>query len=165
MSSAAMRIEDYALDQEYEYPESPLTNRNNRSRRVTVTEITEEVDDWEMVTGSDEEGETTTDSEAEEMSDQDWSDNGEDELDVDEGVGRPSEMIPMDEASQLLDDIIADWKTKLETLVSNGLKKLRRNGKEKKTMAKYIPGQQKKITDGAKAAILQVKYNDTFYQG
>ena len=80
MSSAGMRIEDCVLDQEYEYPESPLMNRNNRSRRVTVTEITEEVDDWEMVTGSDEESGTTTNSEDEEMSDEDSSDDGEDEF-------------------------------------------------------------------------------------
>ena len=159
MSSAAMNIEDYAWGQEYECPEIPLLNRNNRTRKVTVTEITEEIDDWEMVTGSDEEEDgTTTNTDDEEMSDEDFSDDGDDVFDDDARAETPSEMIPMDEVFQLLDDMVADWKTKLEAVVGEGLKKLRRNGKDKRTMSNYIPGQQNKITDGAKAAILQVKY-------
>merc|ERR1712154_271024 len=77
MSSPAMNIEDYAWSQEYECPESPVQNRNNRARKVTVTDITEEIDDWEMVIGSDEDERTST----EEMSDdEDSSDDGEENV-------------------------------------------------------------------------------------
>ena len=152
-----MNIEDYAWSHAYDYPERPLINKNNRTRKVTVTEITEEIDDWEMVTGSDEDGATYTDdvempaddsSEGEDVFDDDYSN---------ERAATPSKMIPMDEALQLLDDMVANWKTKLEAVVGEGLKKLRKNGKEKRMMALYMPGQQKKITDEAKAAIFQVK--------
>ena len=152
-----MNIEDYAWSQAYDCPERALINKNKRTRKVTVTEITEEIDDWEMVTGSDEDGETSTDdvempgddsSEGEDLSDDDYSN---------ERSETPSEMFPMDEAFQLLDDMVANWKTKLEAVVGEGLKKLRKNGKEKRMMALYMPGQQKKITDVAKAAIFQVK--------
>lgn len=152
-----MNIEDYAWSPEYECHESPLLNRNNRTRKVTVTEITEEIEDWEMVTGSDEDEGTTTDTDNEEVSDEESSD-GEDAFDDDQDDERaetPSEMIPVDEAFQMLDDMVADWKTKLEAVVGEGLKKLRRNGKDKRTLAKYIPGQQNRITDEAKAAILR----------
>ena len=93
--------------------------------------------------------------------DEDSSDDGEenvfDDDQDDERAKTPSEMIPMDEAFQLLDDMVADWKTKLEAVVGEGLKKMRKNGKDKRAMAKYIPGQGNKMTDEAKAAILKVK--------
>ena len=159
MSSSAMNVDDYGRGHSYECLESPLRNINNRTRRVTVTEITEEIDDWEMVPGRDdkEEDGMTSNTDYEEMSDEDTSVDGEDFFDGDEDKAEmPSEMIPMDGAFQLLDDMVADWKTKLEAVVGEGLKKLRRNGKDKRTMAKYIPGQEKKITDEAKSAIVKV---------
>ncbi len=43
---------------------------------------------------------------------------------------------------------LQDWKTKLESIVGEGLKKIRRSGKEKKAMMKYLPGQ---ASQGARA--------------
>merc|ERR1711881_347705 len=47
----------------------------------------------------------------------------------------------MGEVFQILDDVIQDWKIKLECVVGDGLKKLRKAGKEKKLMIKYLPGE------------------------
>ena len=46
-----------------------------------------------------------------------------------------------EEVFQILDDVIQDWKIKLECIVGDGLKKLRKAGKEKKLMIKYLPGE------------------------
>ena len=39
-----------------------------------------------------------------------------------------------------LDGLVADWKKRLEFIVADGLKKIKRSTKEKKTMMKYLPG-------------------------
>eukprot|EP00092_Neocalanus_flemingeri_P029660 GFUD01032206.1.p1 GENE.GFUD01032206.1~~GFUD01032206.1.p1 ORF type:complete len:820 (-),score=265.72 GFUD01032206.1:93-2552(-) len=39
-----------------------------------------------------------------------------------------------------LEDVVQDWKKKLEFVVADGLKKIKRSTKEKKTMMKYLPG-------------------------
>lgn len=46
-----------------------------------------------------------------------------------------------EEVFEILDDVIQDWKIKLECVVGDGLKKLRKAGKEKKLMIKYLPGE------------------------
>ena len=53
---------------------------------------------------------------------------------------------------QLLNDVVDDWKIKLEWIVAESLKKMRKSGKEKKTMMKYLPGS--KLVGPAKEAIL-----------
>ena len=39
-----------------------------------------------------------------------------------------------------LENVVQDWKKKLEFVVADGLKKIKRSTKEKKTMMKYLPG-------------------------
>jgi hypothetical protein len=46
-----------------------------------------------------------------------------------------------DEIFDELDNIIQDWKKKLELAVADALKKIKRSTKEKKTMMKYLPGE------------------------
>ena len=50
-----------------------------------------------------------------------------------------------EEVFEVLDEIIQDWKVKLEYIVASGLKRIRKSCKEKKVMMKYLPG------DAAKA--------------
>ena len=45
-----------------------------------------------------------------------------------------------DEIFDELDNVVQDWKKKLEFVVADGLKKIKRSTKEKKTMMKYLPG-------------------------
>ena len=40
-----------------------------------------------------------------------------------------------------LDNVVQDWKKKLEFVVADGLKKIKRSTKEKKMMMKYLPGE------------------------
>jgi len=62
------------------------------------------------------------------------------------------ELEDVDEIFQLLSDVVDDWKLKLEWVVAEGLKKMRRSTKEKKTMMKYLPGN--KLVGPAKESIL-----------
>ena len=108
-------------------------NMAGRTRKVTITEITEEkADEKELeedIFSSDEES-----SEAEEA------------------------VMETEEVFQLLDDVVQDWKIKLECVVGDGLKKLRKAGKEKKLMIKYLPGEHaeaNKKLGAAKATILK----------
>jgi len=39
-----------------------------------------------------------------------------------------------------LDDVVQNWKEKLESIVADGLKTIKKTTKEKKTMMKYLPG-------------------------
>ena len=50
-----------------------------------------------------------------------------------------------DEIFAALDDVVTDWKIKLEVIVGDGLKKIKKASREKKAMMKYLPG------DGAKS--------------
>ncbi|XP_040565225.1 uncharacterized protein [Lepeophtheirus salmonis] len=50
------------------------------------------------------------------------------------------EEINANDAFQALDEGIKEWKSRLEQVVTDGLKKLKKNLKEKKLMVKYIPG-------------------------
>ena len=95
-----------------------------RTRRVTITEIVDENVDW-------------------------------DKLDDDDGVCdefRNDELKDVDEIFQLLSDVVDDWKLKLEWVVADGLKKMRKSTKEKKMMMKYLPGN--KLIGAAKESIL-----------
>lgn len=62
------------------------------------------------------------------------------------------ELEDTEEIFQLLSDVVDDWKLKLELIVAEGLKKMRKSTKEKKTMMKYLPGN--KLVGPAKEAIL-----------
>ena len=39
-----------------------------------------------------------------------------------------------------LDEVVQDWKKKLESIVADGLKTIKKTTKEKKTLMKYLPG-------------------------
>ena len=39
-----------------------------------------------------------------------------------------------------LDEVVQDWKKKLESIIADGLKTIKKTTKEKKTMMKYLPG-------------------------
>ena len=120
----------------YNMGESP-----KRTRKVTITEITEDNDDWAFI-----------DEETEVISCDSDSDDEEDAMTT-------------DEVYQLLDDLVQDWKIKLEFIVGDGLKKLRKLTKEKRLMTKYLPGVelsrkgQGKINE-ARNAILKQWKND-----
>merc|ERR1712088_880585 len=63
-----------------------------------------------------------------------------------------------EEVFQILDDVVQDWKIKLECVVGDGLKKLRKAGKEKKSMIKYLPGEHSHVSKKLgvpKAAIMK----------
>jgi pyruvate kinase len=45
-----------------------------------------------------------------------------------------------DEVFAALEDVVTDWKIKLEVVVGEGLKKIKRTSREKKAMMKYLPG-------------------------
>ena len=62
------------------------------------------------------------------------------------------ELEDVDEMFQLLNEVVDDWKIKLEWIVAESLKKIRKSGKEKKTMMQYLPG--KKLVGPAKEDIL-----------
>ena len=97
-----------------------------RERKVTITELSDEEDDG------------------------DWTFVDDPKSAVIESVIT----VDTDEAFRQLDDVVQDWKSKLELLVGEGLKKLRKNGKDKKLMMKYLPeGGKQKNLDEAKAAV------------
>ena len=97
-----------------------------RTRKVTITEITEEgpdqgEDDWTIL--------NRYPPKEEALDDGGISDESEEEA-----------IMETEEVFQILDDVVQDWKIKLECVVGDGLKKLRKTGKEKKLMIKYLPG-------------------------
>jgi hypothetical protein len=78
----------------------------------------------------------------------------------DDDANEASAMMGPDEAFQLFDDLVADWKAQLEAVIGEGLKKMRKNGKEKKLMMQYLPGSEdksSKMTEAAKTAIVKVR--------
>ncbi len=169
-----MSIEDYAFGQDFVCPETPPGRKKRptltgagvtRARKVTVTEITEEIDDWEMVSGSSEE-ESSYDEEdgslCEDSSVSYCTTDDEEEAEEEEDEDVESAVMRTDEAFGMLDDLVADWKSKLEAAVGEGLKKLRKNGKEKRMMAKYLPGDDasNNVLDEAKAAIVKVLHSN-----
>ena len=86
-----------------------------RIRKVTITEI-EDVEDWS------------------------WPDPGnlEEKEDIDEVVIEKT----TDEVFAALEDVVTDWKIKLEVVVGDGLKKIKKASREKKAMMKHLPGDQ-----------------------
>ena len=87
-----------------------------RIRKVTITEI-EDVEDWS------------------------WPDPGnleEREDIIDEVVIEKT----TDEVFAALEDVVTDWKIKLEVVVGDGLKKIKKASREKKAMMKHLPGDQ-----------------------
>ena len=87
-----------------------------RIRKVTITEI-EDVEDWS------------------------WPDPGnleEKEDIIDEVVIEKT----TDEVFAALEDVVTDWKIKLEVVVGEGLKKIKKASREKKAMMKHLPGDQ-----------------------
>ena len=57
-----------------------------------------------------------------------------DKFDLDE------ECMGSDEIFKALDDAVQDWKIKLEVVIGEGLKKLRKSTKDNKMKMKYLPG-------------------------
>merc|ERR1711890_215425 len=49
-----------------------------------------------------------------------------------------------EEMFAMLEDVITDWKIKLEVVVGDGLKRIKKASKEKKSMMKYLPGEDVK---------------------
>ena len=45
-----------------------------------------------------------------------------------------------DEIFETLDNVVLDWKKKLEVIGAEGLKTIKKTTKEKKMMMKYLPG-------------------------
>lgn len=45
-----------------------------------------------------------------------------------------------DEVFAALEDVVTDWKIKLEVVVGDGLKKIKKASREKKSMMKHLPG-------------------------
>ena len=87
-----------------------------RIRKVTITEI-EDNEDWS------------------------WPDPGnleEKEDIIDEVVIEKT----TDEVFAALEDVVTDWKIKLEVVVGDGLKKIKKASREKKAMMKHLPGDQ-----------------------
>ena len=87
-----------------------------RIRKVTITEI-EEGEEWS------------------------WPDPGnleEKEDYIDEVVIEKT----TDEVFAALEDVVTDWKIKLEVVVGDGLKKIKKASREKKAMMKHLPGDQ-----------------------
>ena len=86
-----------------------------RIRKVTITEI-EEGEEWS------------------------WPDPGnlEEQEDIDEVVIEKT----TDEVFAALEDVVTDWKIKLEVVVGDGLKKIKKASREKKAMMKHLPGDQ-----------------------
>jgi len=51
--------------------------------------------------------------------------------------------INVDDLSKAFDNVIEDWKIKMEVIIGEGLKRLRKSHKERKLMMKYLPGDRK----------------------
>jgi len=87
----------------YDYCKPP----SKRTRKVTITEITDELD----FLGFDE-----------------------NDLDID---------LNADDLHKSFENVIEDWKIKMEVIIGDGLKKLRKSNKERRLMMKYLPGDKK----------------------
>merc|ERR1712032_1292982 len=89
-----------------------------RIRKVTISEI-EDGQDWSWPDpGNIEEQDGTT------------------EEDIDEVIIEKT----TDEVFAALEDVVTDWKIKLEVVVGDGLKKIKKASREKKAMMKHLPG-------------------------
>ena len=89
-----------------------------RIRKVTITEI-EDGQDWSWPDpGNIEDIDRTT------------------EEDIDEVIIEKT----TDEVFAALEDVVTDWKIKLEVVVGEGLKKIKKASREKKAMMKHLPG-------------------------
>merc|ERR1711936_1289833 len=88
-----------------------------RIRKVTITEI-EDGQDWS------------------------WPDPGniEDIIDESEDIDEVIIEKTTEEVFAALEDVVTDWKIKLEVVVGDGLKKIKKASKEKKAMMKHLPG-------------------------
>ena len=87
-----------------------------RIRKVTITEI-EDGQDWS------------------------WPDPGNIEEDVTaEDIDEVIIEKTTDEVFAALEDVVTDWKIKLEVVVGDGLKKIKKASREKKAMMKHLPG-------------------------
>jgi len=51
--------------------------------------------------------------------------------------------INVDDLSKAFDNVVEDWKIKMEVIIGEGLKRLRKSHKERKLMMKYLPGDRK----------------------
>ena len=49
-------------------------------------------------------------------------------------------MKPTEEVFEDLENVVQDWKKKLEVIVAEGLRTIKKTTKEKKLMMKYLPG-------------------------
>ena len=49
-------------------------------------------------------------------------------------------MKPTEEVFEDLENVVQDWKKKLEVIVAEGLRAIKKTTKEKKLMMKYLPG-------------------------
>ena len=88
-----------------------------RIRKVTITEI-EDGQDWSWPDPGNIEEDGTT------------------EEDIDEVIIEKT----TDEVFAALEDVVTDWKIKLEVVVGDGLKKIKKASREKKAMMKHLPG-------------------------
>jgi len=86
-----------------------------RIRKVTITEI-EDGQDWS------------------------WPDPGNIEEDRSEDIDEVIIEKTTDEVFAALEDVVTDWKIKLEVVVGDGLKKIKKASREKKAMMKHLPG-------------------------
>ena len=105
-----------------------------RIRKVTITEI-EDVEDWS------------------------WPDPGnleEKEDYIDEVVIEKT----TDEVFAALEDVVTDWKIKLEVVVGDGLKKIKKASREKKAMMKHLPGDQVQKESGVLVKAKEEILND-----
>ena len=122
-----MVFENFAKQRQEELSQKPT-----RGRKVTITEIT----DNDLGFGDD--PWTMDDNSSSSSSDEDT-------------------MIDAEEGFLLLDELVQEWKVRLESIVGDGLKKLRKNSKEKRLMAKYLPGKGERLAEEAKVNIFKVK--------
>ena len=78
---------------------------------------------------------TTSDSDDDTMQEWSWPDPGCFEEYEPEEIMKSTE-----EIFETLDNVVLDWKKKLEVIVAEGLKTIKKTTKEKKMMMKYLPG-------------------------
>jgi len=110
-----------------------LKVNGGRIRKVTITEIEDGMDwNWPDPGNMDEENDFT-----------------------EHGVKEKT----TDEVFNILDNVVQDWKIKLEIMIADGLKKIKKTTKEKKAMMKYLPGEGtptgSRILKRAKESIIQ----------
>ena len=97
----------YSDDQNGDIP--LLKTSSKRTRKVTISEITD------------------------------------DEFSLDESSGSDhDEDLDADELYKAFETVVEDWKIKMEVIIGDGLKKLRKSNKDRKLMMKYLPEQKGK---------------------